>query len=366
MESPGDRSITSSGSVAAQTTPGDALAYYQSLFWAATDAILVADEHGRYLDANQAAATLLGYGREELLGMGVADVVAAGAEMAIAEYERFRREGIWSGELELRRRDGTLVPVEARATVVWRQEGQPVYLSVIRDISPRREAERARDTFLAMVTHELRTPLTAILGHAQLLQRRAAYQAAYVEIIISEAQHLKRLLTDLLDVTHFAAGQPRLRRSAVDLPALAQEVIARAMVITPTHPARLEGPLVPIRGQWDADRVAQVLDNLLANAGKYATAGREILVRVEDRGDHALVAVGDRGRGISPEELPRLFDPFYRTPSAAESEAPGLGLGLHICKLLVAAHGGHIWIESVLGQGTTVSFTLPYEPPSAS
>ncbi|HXT35333.1 MAG TPA: ATP-binding protein [Chloroflexota bacterium] len=349
-----------------QTAPEDALAYYHSLFWAATDAILVADALGHYLDANQAAATLLGYRREELLGMGVADVVASGAAMATAEYERFLHEGTWSGELDLRRRDGTLVPVEAHATVVRRRKGQPVYLSVIRDISPRREAERAREEFLAMVTHELRGPLTAILGHAQLLERREAYHAANVATIIAEAQHLKRLVADLLDVTHFAAGQPGLRWSAVDLTALAQEVVARAMVATPTHSVRLEGPPAPLIGRWDADRVAQVLDNLLANAGKYAPAGSEIVVRVLDQGDHALVSVGDQGPGVAPEELPRLFDRFYRTPSAAESDALGLGLGLHICKLLVEAHGGHIWIASVLGQGTTVFFSLPYEQSSAS
>ncbi len=366
MESPRDRTAHSSEHEPAQTAPEDALAYYRSLFWAATDAILVADEQGRYLDANQAAATLLGYSREDLLGMDVADVVASGADWATEEYSRFTHAGTWSGEVELRRRDGTLVPAEAHATVVHRQVGSPVFLSVIRDITPRREAERTQREFLAMVTHELRAPLTAILGHAQLMQRRVAYNAAYIEIIISQAKRLQRLLADLLDVTHLAAGQPQLRRSAVDLSALAREIAPQEMIATPTHPVRVEAPRAPRIGYWDADRVAQVLQNILSNAGKYAPAGSEILVRVEDRGDDALVSVTDHGMGVAPEDLPRLFDRFYRTPSATQSAASGLGLGLHICTLLVEAHGGHIGVESVLGQGSTLSFSLPYEQPATS
>ena len=362
MESPSDQSTTGSEP---QTAPEDALAYYQSLFWAATDAILVADEAGHYQDANEAATTLLGYSRAELLGLSIPDVMVSDVALVTAEYARFQREGTWSGEVELRRKDGTLVPVEARATVV-RRVGSPVYLSVIRDISSRREVERARQAFLAMVTHELRAPLTAILGHAQLMEHRATYHAASMMIIISEAQRLKRLLADLLDVTSLAAGQPRLRWSVVDLTALAHEAAAGAMVVTPSHPVRLEGPPGPLIGRWDADRVGQVLQNLLSNAGKYSPPGSEILVRVADQGDHTVVSVTDHGMGVAPTDLPRLFEPFYRTAAAAESAVTGLGLGLHICKVLVEAHGGRIWVESVLDHGTTVFFSLPYEQPPTS
>ncbi|HWE63553.1 MAG TPA: ATP-binding protein [Chloroflexota bacterium] len=337
----------------------DAYTYYRSVFWAAADAILVADESGRYLDANHAAATLLGYTPEELLSMCVADVVAPGAAWAAAEYDRYLHDGTWSGELDLRRRDGTLVPVEAHATVVQRREGMPVYLSVIRDISARRAAERAQQDFLAMVAHELKTPLTAILGNAQLMQRRAVYNAPATDAIVSQARRLQRLIDDLRDVAHFAAGSPELRRSSVDLASLAREAAAQAITVTPEHPVQVEAPEQLLAGWWDGDRVTQVLQNLLANAAKYSPAGSTITVRVAAGAGEALVSVADRGVGIDPEELPRLFERFYRTDAATQSGAEGLGLGLHICKLLVEAHGGRIWVESMLGQGTIVSFTLP-------
>lgn len=350
----------------ALTSPEDALAYYQSLFWAATDAILVADEHGRYLDANGAATALLGYSRAELLRLGVADVSAPGAGWAEAEYARFLREGTWSGELELRRRDGTTVPVEAHASVVRRRAGGAVYLSVLRDISARRAAERAQQEFLAMLAHELKTPLTVMLANTQLMQRRAAYSEERAATILSEGRRLQRLLDDLRDVAHAASAPPALRPAPLDLPALVAEAAEQAIAALPAHPVRVERPAGPLVGAWDADRVRQVVQNLLSNAGKYAPEGSEIRVRVEARGDGALVAVADRGPGIPPEELPRLFDRFYRTAAAAASGAPGLGLGLHICRLLVEAHGGRIWVESAPGEGTTVSFTLPFAPPPAA
>lgn len=177
------------------------------------DAILVADAEGRYLDANPAATALLGYSREELLAMRVADVVALGGGLVTAEYVRFLRDGTWSGELELRCRDGSNVAVEAHSTVVR----PSVYLSVIRDISQRRAAERAQQDFLAMMGHELKTPLTVILAHAQLMRRRTAAGAPgvpHADAIIAQAVRLRRLIDDLLDTTQLTAGQITLHRSA--------------------------------------------------------------------------------------------------------------------------------------------------------
>ena len=292
--------------------------------------------------------------------MHVAEVVAPGRGWAAAEYDRFLHEGTWSGELELRRRDGTLVPVEAHATVVHRPEGAPVYLSVIRDIAHRRAAEQAQRDFLAMVTHELKNPLAAIVGHAQLMQRRAAYSAEGMATIVAAAKRLQRLIDDLHDAAHVVAGQPELRRSEVDLAALTREAAAQAMAVMPAHPVQVEAPEHALVGWWDGDRVLQVVQNLLNNAGKYSPEGSAIRLRLEERTGEALIAVTDRGSGVAPHERVRLFERFYRTESAALSGVEGHGLGLHICKLLVEAHGGRIWVESVLGQGTSVSFTLPY------
>lgn len=124
-------------------------------------------------------------------------------------------------------------------------------------------------------------------------------------------------------------------------------------------------PEDPLIGDWDPDRVGQVLQNLLANAGKYSPAGHEILVHVTTRDSEALIEVRDRGTGIAPDEIPRLFERFYRTVSATQISVAGLGLGLHLCKLLVEAHGGRIWVDSALGQGTAVTVTLPSDQSAA-
>ena len=139
--------------------------------------------------------------------------------------------------------------------------------------------------------------------------------------------------------------------------------MSRTCAPVPERAFRVEAPALPLEGQWDHDRLMQVLENLLSNAVKYSSAGDEIVVRVADQGESALVAVADRGSGIAPETLPRVFDRFYRTDSATASNARGLGLGLHTAKALVEAHGGRIWAESAgPGRGSTFSFVLPYCP----
>ena len=144
------------------------------LFNGVADAILVADADRRYLDANPAALRLLGYSRDELLRLRVDDVVAAAEPVwAATEFARMIDEGEWRGELNVRHRDGTLIPVEARATVVALPTG-PVYLSTLRDVSERHELDRLQGEFLAAVSHDLKNPLTTIRAQAQLLRRAPA------------------------------------------------------------------------------------------------------------------------------------------------------------------------------------------------
>ena len=336
-------------------------ARYRGLFGGVADAILVADAEGRYLDINRAATELLGYAREDLLQLRVPDVVATRPEWTEAEYARFLQEGSWHGELELRRRDGELVPVEAWATTIRLPAGV-VYVSAVRDISERRALEQLQREFIAMVTHELRTPVTAIKGFAQLMQRRGA-RAEMVDVIAAEADRLQRLVGDLLDVSRLDARQLELRRSSVDLAATARAVADQATVLSEEHAVVVDAPEGPLEGWWDRERLGQVLHNLVANAIKYSPSGGEVRVRVEDLGQQARVSVADQGIGIAADALPRLFDRFYRTEAAAASGTTGLGVGLYIAKSLVEAHGGQIWADSGgEGHGTTFTFTLPYEP----
>ena len=155
------------------------------------------------------------------------------------------------------------------------------------------------------------------------------------------------------------AGQLELRRGAVDLAALAQEGAAQAQTLTARHNVHVTVPPTPLVGWWDGDRLAQVLQNLLGNALKYAPEGGEIVVRVWAAEGAAQLAVQDQGVGIPAAALPHLFERFYRTREAVASGAPGLGVGLALSKALVEAHGGAIRVESVEGQGSTFTVTLP-------
>jgi PAS domain S-box-containing protein len=331
---------------------------YHALFEAAADALLVADAEGCYVEANAAAERLLGRPRSELLGMRVADVVAAGPAWAEAEYERFRHEHSWQGELDLRRKDGTVVPVEARATVIETASGK-LYVSALRDISPRRAAQESQREFVALIGHELRNPLASLRGYAQLLARRKSYNEAAVEVIVEQVDRLNRLIGDLVDASRLERGRLELDCRPTDLVAVARGAVESARGYAEGQAIRLEAPSAMPLGDWDHHRIGQVLQNLLSNALKYAPAG-EVAVRIEDLGEAARVSVVDHGPGIPSQSLPRLFQRFYRADDAAASDSAGLGLGLYICRGLVDSHGGRIWVEPTPGGGATFVVLLPY------
>jgi PAS domain S-box-containing protein len=330
-------------------------ARYRGVFVGVADAILVADAQRRYQEANLAATQLLGYSRDELLSMRVEDVVAAGPTWTKHEFDRYLTEGHWQGELELRRKDGVIVPVEAVATIVELPDGS-IYLSALRDISERRRLEQLRRDFFAMVTHDLRTPLSTVKGSAQLLKRRAEYASSRVDAILGATAQMQRLIDDLADVLRLETGNVTLRRAPVDLAVLVNDVVRGAREAGEILRVTVVVPPTQVVGAWDQDRLRQVFVNLLDNTVKYSFAGSEVVVRIEDRGKEAHLVVIDQGPGIVPEHLPRLFDRFYRADATG---AGGLGLGLYISRMLVEAHGGRIWAESEVGRGSTFTVALP-------
>jgi two-component system, OmpR family, phosphate regulon sensor histidine kinase PhoR len=338
-------------------------ARYSALFEGSADAIIVSDEKGQIIDANPAALDLLGYSREELLAVrgGSGQLVAGGSGFSLAELARLHADGFWRGEMEMRRKDGTVVPVDS---VVRRIElpTDAVYMGTSRDISARRELERTQREFSAMVTHELKGPLTTIKGFAQLMQRRATYNERGMEAILQQTNQLERLINDMMDAARVDSGRLELVRDRVDLVELALVCCEQSQAATQQHLIRLEVPGEPIPGWWDRDRLAQVFTNLLSNAIKYAPDGGEIVVRVEDGGGQARVSIRDRGIGIPKEMQGRLFERFYRV-SGQRASAQGLGLGLYITRSLVEAHGGTITVESEPGAGSTFTFTLPHTAP---
>ena len=214
-----------------------------------------------------------------------------------------------------------------------------------------------------MVYHEFKTPLTGIRAAAQLMQRRAAYSAWATQAIITETDRLTRLITDLLDTLCLEDGSTELRHEWVDLVALAEAGAAWAQQLSQQHTVQVETPGRPLVCWADPRALEAILHNLLANAIQYAPGGGTVVVQVEDRGQEAYVGVTDQGRGILQEELPRVFDRFYRVADPALYGRQGLGLGLYCCTLLIERQGGRLWAESTPGQGSTFFFTLPTTQP---
>jgi two-component system OmpR family sensor kinase len=220
--------------------------------------------------------------------------------------------------------------------------------------------------FVANVSHELRTPLTAVKGTVETLRDGAVDDSTvrdrFLETVENETDRLIRLVNDLLILSRADSEALNLRREAVDLVALARDVTDRLAPRADAHELLLKlktGSRVP-RVLADADRIEQVLLNLLDNAIKYSRPGGSVTVRLASGRDQSVqVQVQDEGIGIPSEDLPRIGERFYRADKARSRAEGGSGLGLAIAQALIQAHGGRLWVESQEGQGTIVTFTLP-------
>ena len=231
------------------------------------------------------------------------------------------------------------------------------------------EANRLKAELISTLAHEMRTPLTSIKGYSTaLLMEEVTFkpetQREFLQFIDEECDVLQTLIHDLLESSIIDAGLLRLEPQPVQLPRLAKNVTDDIARRTEIYRFLLDFPEhFPILDA-DPDRIVQVLRNLLDNAVKYSPEGGLIVVRGEVREDEVVVSVADQGVGLSPEHLNRLFEKFFRANSLLGRHVVGSGLGLPICRTIVESHGGRIWAESQVGQGTTLFFALPLESPS--
>lgn len=326
------------------------------------DAIVGGMLDGTITSWNFGAERLYGYSAAEMVGTPIARIVPTDRrdELAgiLARLERGER--ISQHETERFRRDGGRIEVSVSLSPIHDQAGQVIGLAdIARDITERRAAERRRQELLEVVAHDLRTPLTTVLGYAQLLQRRFGEDPA-LTAITTQAGRMGRLLADVLETARVETGHQQLRRAPFDLTPLVRDCARQAAVLARDDRIRVEAPESPVIGEWDADRVTQILSNLLDNATKYAP-GADIMVQVSQTGDEARVTVSDHGPGIVADHLPRIFDRFYQG-GAGSGAVVGVGLGLFISRALAEAHGGRLTVESAPGQGSVFTLVLPLVP----
>lgn len=229
-------------------------------------------------------------------------------------------------------------------------------------VQAREEATRLKDDFLSAAAHDLKTPLTALIGRAQLLERRALRtpdapaDIQSIQILLTEAQRLRTLVLDLLDAARAERGQLVSIREPTDLTASAEEVCVRHRANNHTCVVNADQPVV---GDFDRNRILQLLENLVENAIKYSPEGAQIDVCVWKDGDQAHLTVSDRGVGIPAGDLPYVFDRFFRARNVDDRRFSGMGLGLFICRAIAEQHGGKIKANAREGGGTTFHITLP-------
>jgi len=235
-------------------------------------------------------------------------------------------------------------------------------IATIRDITRFREAEEVKDTFISIISHELKTPVALIKGYASTLRREdAAWDREIVSdsltVIEEEADRLGALIENLLDASRLQAGGVSLKRSDVLIPNIAKRLSKRFSTQSPKHNFVVDFPPDFPVVLADETRLEQLLSNLITNATKYAPSG-DIRISGQIQPDNIIVCVSDQGPGIAPDDIPHIFDRFYRAPEMARN-TKGAGLGLFLAKSIVEAHGGKIWVNPEAGKGAQICFSLP-------
>jgi two-component system phosphate regulon sensor histidine kinase PhoR len=257
------------------------------------------------------------------------------------------------------------IALMAQAVPLRRGADRMGTLLVLHDVTELRRLERARQEFVGNASHELRTPLTAIRGYVETLLEGAVDEPGrirpFLEVVARHAERMSRLVDDLLDLSNIESGRLQLERHALHLDEVARPVLALHQEAASKKgiALRLDIPPDLPATRADRDRLQQILINLVDNAIKFTSAGHVTLSARKVSSSHLEVVVTDTGTGISSTDLPRVTERFYRVDRARSRERGGAGLGLSIVKHLVHAHGGELRIESDLGQGTQVTFTLP-------
>jgi len=360
---------------------------YRMLFENSLDAVLLTHPGGGIVHANAAACRMFGYTDEELQALGRGAILDLGDARLAPLLERRAREGRATGELRMRRKDGSLFECEVASSIFSASNGELMSNVLVRDISDRVQADRLRaeheaarlasrekSAFLSRMSHELRTPLNAIMGFSQLLEVGSASDTpatvrAKATHIHAAGLHLLAMVNDILDLSRIEAGAMPLSPEPVAVDALVAECLALVASLAAEQGVSCRQALaVPtpwVRG--DRVRLRQVLVNLLGNAVKYNRCGGWVEVSAQAADAGVRIAVRDSGRGLSAAQRAQLFQPFNRLGAEATA-VEGTGLGLVIVRELVELMGGAIEVDSEPGVGTTFTLTLPRAeaPPQAA
>jgi len=342
----------------------------ESILESSADGIMTLAPERHILSFNASIERLTGWKKEEVLGSYCFEVLklrdSQGANLCQIKCPIARGiEGFFSLDGIITTKDGQNVDVGMNYSIAYLPSENLLSMVVnIRDITRLRQIENLRSALLATVSHELQTPISIIKAYASTLARSDAQWSQQtirdkLQAIEEESDRLSELVNKLLYTSRLEAGSLTLNRLTLDLSKEARKVAKRLGEQTEIHRVEVDFPPEFPSVRADPERIGEVLTNLGENAVKFSPQGGTIIIKGETSGNEVSVTVADEGIGIPLRDQERIFERFYRVEASTARPTRGIGLGLYICKSLVEAHGGRIWVESEPGKGSRFTFTLP-------
>jgi two-component system phosphate regulon sensor histidine kinase PhoR len=338
----------------------------ESVLSGMVEGVIAVDAEARVINLNEAAARILMVSRSEAAGRSIQEVVRNNRLQRIVERTLAGSEPLEDDITLFFERERTL---KARGTVLREGSGRVVgAVVVLDDVTKLRRLEASRREFVANVSHEIRTPITSIQGYVETLldgaldDRETAER--FLRTVLAQAGRLNALVNDLLALARLEQDEKSavLTRETVRLRELVDSAVRVCEPLASSVAMRIEaGGDSELSASVNAALVEQAIVNLLDNAIKYSAPGSEVRVEIAQEGTEAQIRVIDRGCGIEPQHLPRLFERFYRVDRARSREQGGTGLGLAIVKHIALLHKGSATVESTPGQGSTFALHLPLD-----
>lgn len=339
---------------------------FRNLFESIPDGVVIYDSQGTILEVNEALAKSRGYSREELVGKNVEDLDHPDSKPLSKPFlEEVKQRGIARKELLNITKNGEVIPVEVFASKIHYQ-GKTAFIGVSRDLRERKKLEQVKSDLLYAISHEMKTPIQSLMAAVEIYSsltpaRLAARSLELFEIISRNLWRLKQLVDNFLESQRLEQESLNLNPLPLDMAPLIQETQEILLPYARLREVEFENIIpegLPL-AIADRERLTEVFTNIYTNALRFSPKGGKITTILREKEQFLEVEISDQGPGIPQEELPQLFQRFYRPQSPNLRAMAGTGLGLYISRKIVEEHGGKIWVESTEGQGTTIFFTLP-------
>lgn len=325
---------------------------------------------GRWVEVNNAFLHLTEYSRDEVIGHTSAELsmFPNPGERALI-MQKFLADGtVKDREVVVRTRTGRLITVLSSNERIS-LNGKDHAVTTVVDITDRKKAEQLKDEFIGMVSHELKTPLTVTIAALDLAMAKEPADGQSADLLRDAADGagaVAGIVDNLLELSRAQANRLELRTQRTHVGRLARDVVQALQHRSALHRLCLDMPQELPAAMVDPVRVERILFNLIENAIKYSPKGGDIRIAAKQEGADLVVCVSDQGPGISPDDQKRLFQSFEQLDIHNRRAIQGVGLGLRVCRTLVEAHGGRIWVQSELGKGSSFCFTLPIAEAAAT